>query len=100
MWLALWAEISPPTADITPEKTCADFSTQDPYYRIETTNLGPGSARQVQIVDTIPTGAGFDTPLVYSSQLTTTSGGTVNQGSCSVVWPDDHLPAPDSRCRR
>lgn len=80
----LWAEITAPTADITPEKTCANFDTADPYYRIVTTNLGPGSARQVQIVDTIPTGAGFDTPLVYSSQLTTTSGGTVSQGTCSV----------------
>lgn len=79
----LWAEISPPKADISPDKTCADFTSTDPYYRIVTTNAGPGSARQVKIVDTIPTGAGFDTPLVYTSQLTTSSG-TVNQGTCSA----------------
>ncbi len=79
----LWAEISAPTADLKPVKTCADYNTSDPYYRIVTTNLGPGSARQAKISDTLPSGVVLGTPLVYSSQLTTSSG-TVNQGSCST----------------
>ena len=79
----LWAEITPPTADITPDKTCADFRLANPYYRIVTTNLGPGSARGVQIVDDLPIGLALTTEPWYTSQLTTSSG-TVDQGSCSV----------------
>lgn len=79
----LWAEITAPTANIAPEKTCADYNLVDPFYTIEVTNAGPGSARQAQITDTMPTGVVLTSPLVYTSQLTTI-GGTVNQGSCSV----------------
>ncbi len=77
----LWAEISAPTADIYPAKTCVGFDTRTPYYEIVTKSAGPGSGVQVQIVDTLPDGVVFSS---YTSQLTTTSGGTVNQGSCSV----------------
>lgn len=80
----LWAEITAPTANIAPVKTCADYNTADPYYTIVVTNSGPGSARQVQFTDAFPTGVvlGTGTALTYTSQLTTTSG-TVNAGSCS-----------------
>jgi len=76
----LWAEISAPTADIAPTKDCIAFDTQNPYYTIVTKSLGPGSGVEVKIEDTLPSGAVYKS---YTTQLTTTSGGTVNQGSCT-----------------
>jgi hypothetical protein len=77
----LWAEITAPTADIYPAKACVDFNGADPYYKIDTFNAGPGSAREVTISDVLPNGAIYSS---YTSKLTTSSG-TVNQGSCTYT---------------
>lgn len=82
----LWATIDAPIADIAAAKTCQAFDTQLPFYRIVVTNAGPGAARQPELTDTLPAGVDYDT--MRASFLTsklTTSGGTVTQGSCSVV---------------
>lgn len=76
----LWAEISAPTADIAPIKDCVAFDTQNPYYTIVTKSLGPGSGVEVKLVDTLPSGVEYKS---YTSQLTTSSAGTVNQGVCT-----------------
>jgi len=76
----LWARIEQPLADISVAKTCWAFDSQDPYYVITTSNLGPGFARSVTLTDTLPDGVVFES---YTSQLTTTSG-TINQGTCNV----------------
>lgn len=75
----LWAEISAPTADIYPTKSCMDFNTGTPYYRIVTKNAGPGAGVATRITDTLPAGVIFSS---YTSKLTTSSG-TVNQGACT-----------------
>lgn len=85
----LWATIDAPTADITPSKTCQYFDNQttgDEFYRIVVTNEGPGAARQPQLTDTLPVGANYAGPSrPWTSKLTTTAYGTVNQGTCTVV---------------
>jgi len=75
----LWAEISAPTADIAPVKSCVAPGSQVPYYSIVTKSLGPGSGVEVQLVDSLPAGVVFES---YTSQLTTSSG-TEDQGSCT-----------------
>lgn len=75
----LWARIEQPLADISVAKTCWDFDTQNPYYEITTSNLGPGSSRGVTMTDTLPSGMAYKS---YTSQLITTSG-TIDQGTCS-----------------
>ena len=75
----LWAEISAPTADIEPIKECVTPGSQVPYYTINTISNGPGSGVEVQLVDSLPAGVGFQS---YTSQLTTSSG-TEDQGSCT-----------------
>jgi len=77
----LWAEITAPEADIRVAKTCLDFDTQEPYYKIITINDGPGSARQVTFADTLPAGVVYSS---YTSQLITKTG-TTNQGTCSYA---------------
>lgn len=76
----LWARIEQPLADISVGKTCQQFDTQNPYYTITTSNLGPGFARSVTLVDTLPNDVSFKS---YTSQLITSSG-TINQGTCSA----------------
>lgn len=76
----LWARIEQPLADISVGKTCQQFDTQNPYYTITTSNLGPGFARSVTLVDTLPSDVSFKS---YTSQLITSSG-TINQGTCSA----------------
>ncbi len=75
-----WTVTGGQTADIAPTLACMDFETLNPFYRIVTTNSGPCSATDVQIIDTLPSGAVYNS---YISQLTT-SNGTVDQGSCTV----------------
>ncbi len=79
-YACLWARIEEPLADLSVAKTCWDFDTQNAYYRITTSNFGPGSARSVTLTDTLPNDVTYDK---YTSQLITTSG-TINQGTCSV----------------
>ena len=82
----LWATIDAPTADIAAAKTCQNFSTQLPFYRIVVTNAGPGASRQPELTDTLPAGVDYDTTRAsFLTSKLTTSGGTVTQGSCSVV---------------
>jgi len=85
----LWATIDQPIADIAAAKTCQNFddsTTLNEFYRIVITNAGPGAARQPELVDTLPAGANYSTAggRTWTSTLTTTSG-TVNQGSCTIV---------------
>jgi len=85
----LWATIDQPIADIAAAKTCQNFddsTTLNEFYRIVITNAGPGAARQPELVDTLPVGANYSTAggRTWTSTLTTTSG-TVNQGSCTIV---------------
>jgi len=77
----LWARIEQPLADISVAKTCWQFDTQDPYYVITTSNLGPGFARSVTLTDTLPDGVTYAS---HTSQLISTSG-TINQGTCTVT---------------
>lgn len=84
----LWAEIDQPEADLDANKTCQAIDTQDPYYRIVIVNHGPGSSQQVVLEDTLPAGANYDSTRVWSSTLTTTSGGTNPQGECIVDGKD------------
>ncbi|MCB5224537.1 MAG: choice-of-anchor K domain-containing protein [Candidatus Cloacimonetes bacterium] len=80
----LWAEIDQPAADLDANKTCQDIDTQDPFYRVQIVNKGPGSSRQVELTDTLPAGANYDTSRTWVSSLTTSSG-TNPQGQCTVV---------------
>lgn len=75
----LWARIEQPVADISVAKTCWQFDTQNPYYLVTTSNLGPGFSRGATMTDTLPSGVTFKS---YTSQLITTSG-TINQGTCT-----------------
>lgn len=75
----LWARIEQPVADISVAKTCWQFDTQNPYYLVTTSNLGPGFSRGVTMTDTLPSGVTYKS---YTSQLITTSG-TINQGTCT-----------------
>jgi len=77
----LWARIEQPLADISVAKTCWDFDSQNPYYEITTSNLGPGASRGVTMTDTLPSGMTYKS---YTSQLITTSG-TIDQGTCNVA---------------
>jgi uncharacterized repeat protein (TIGR01451 family) len=82
----LWGEIDAPTADVAVAKTCREFDNQvtgDEFYRITVTNAGPGSSRQVEIVDTLPAGADYDTSRSWTSTLFFT-GGSNPQGTCTV----------------
>lgn len=78
----LWATITQPNVNVAAAKTCANFNSVDPFYRMVITNSGPGSARDVEFTDTFSALLDID-PLVYTSQLVTTLGGTVNQGLCT-----------------
>lgn len=85
----LWAEIDEPLADLNVEKTCNQFDNDtggDEYYTIYVTNSGPGSSIGVQIIDTLPAGANYDTTndRKWTSNLTA-DGDTNPQGSCTVV---------------
>ncbi len=83
----LWAEIDQPVADLAVAKTCHEFDNDikdDEFYRIIVTNAGPGSSREVQIVDTLPAGVKYDTTRIWTSKLTT-NGITNNQGECTVA---------------
>jgi hypothetical protein len=80
----LWAEISTPAADVTVAKDCLAYTSPSQNYRMAVTNLGPGSAREVTLADTFPTGVDID-PLEYTSYLITTANGTVSQGTCTAL---------------
>lgn len=82
----LWAEIDAPTADVAVGKECRNFdgATGDEFYKITVTNAGPGSSRQVKIVDTLPEGVIYDKNRGWTSTLFYT-GGSNTQGSCTVT---------------
>jgi hypothetical protein len=73
-----------PGANVTIAKDCLAYTSPSQNYRMAVTNLGPGSAREVTLTDTFPTGVDID-PLEYTSYLITTANGVVPQGACSKV---------------
>ncbi len=74
-------QISAP-ADVTVAKDCLAYGSQNQNYRMAVTNLGPGSAREVTLTDTFPTGVAVES---WTSYLITTDNGAVPQGECSFA---------------
>jgi len=70
-------------ADLVLTKSCEEYPSTSPRYRLSVYNLGPDAATQVTVVDTLPASIVLESPVWYSAKLLT-AGGEVPAGSCTI----------------